>query len=76
MTVCRPAAAPSVLKIHALIPSPVPMTEDLLWQLRDLYDGLVPSQPDAAPRTRDQRAAPVQPEGWRARQVHHSAACP
>jgi len=43
------AAAPSVLKIHVLMPAPSPMTESLLWELRDIYDGLVATQPDAAP---------------------------
>jgi hypothetical protein len=42
------AAAPLVLKIHVLMPAPVPMTESLLWELRALYDGLMASQPDAA----------------------------
>jgi CheY-like chemotaxis protein len=43
------AAAPSVLKIHALMPAPAPMTDELLWELRAIYDELVASQPDAAP---------------------------
>ena len=43
------AASPAVLKIHALMPVPSPMTESLLWELRALYDGLVASRPDAAP---------------------------
>ena len=43
------AAAPSVLKIHALMPLSSPMTESLLWELRAVYDALVATQPDAAP---------------------------
>ena len=43
------AAAPSVLKIHALMPLSSPMTESLLWELRAVYDALVAAQPDAAP---------------------------
>ncbi len=43
------ALAPSILKIHALIPSPTPMTEDLLWSARAIYDEVVVAQPDAAP---------------------------
>jgi len=43
------SCAPSVLKIHALTPSPAPMSEDLLWELRAIYDAVAASQPDAAP---------------------------
>jgi hypothetical protein len=43
------SCAPSVLKIHALIPTPSPMTDDLLWELRTVYDAVVAAQPDAAP---------------------------
>jgi hypothetical protein len=43
------AAAPAVLKIQALMPIPAPMTDELLWELRAVYDGLVLEQPDAAP---------------------------
>lgn len=43
------SAAQAVLKIQALMPVPAPMHEDLLWELRAVYDGLVAGQPDAAP---------------------------
>jgi hypothetical protein len=43
------AAAPTVMKIHALLPLPVPMTDELLWHLRSIYDELVAELPDIAP---------------------------
>jgi hypothetical protein len=43
------SAAPAVLKIHALLPTPAPMTDELLWALRAVYDAVVAGQPDAAP---------------------------
>jgi hypothetical protein len=43
-------AAPKMLVIQDLLPKPVPaLTEDLLWQLRDLHDGLVETNLDVAP---------------------------
>jgi hypothetical protein len=42
-------ASEPVLKIQALMPVPAPMTDDLLWELRAIYDGLVQDLPDAAP---------------------------
>ena len=39
-----------ILKIQAVLPKYVPLlSEDLLWQLRAIYDELVMSNPDAAP---------------------------
>ncbi len=43
------AAAPEMLKIQALMPSPAPMTDELLWELRAIYDAVVERLPDAAP---------------------------
>jgi hypothetical protein len=43
------AAASHVLKIQALMPVPAPMNEELLWQLRGIYDAVVLEQPDVAP---------------------------
>ncbi|MBV9548254.1 MAG: hypothetical protein JO256_01115 [Alphaproteobacteria bacterium] len=43
------SAAPEMMKIHALLPTPAPMTDELLWQLRAVYDELVTRLPDAAP---------------------------
>jgi hypothetical protein len=44
------SAAPQVLKVQTILPRPVPhLNEDLLWQLREVYDELVASQPDVAP---------------------------
>lgn len=42
------AAAKHMLKIQALMPAPAPMTEDLLWELRALYDAVEAELPDAA----------------------------
>lgn len=42
-------AAEPVLKIQSLMPVSAPMTDDLLWELRAIYDGLVQDLPDAAP---------------------------
>jgi hypothetical protein len=43
------AAAPAMLKIQALMPAPACMSDELLWELRGVYDGVVSSNPDAAP---------------------------
>ena len=43
------AAAPEMLKIQALMPAPALMTDQLLWELRAIYDAVVVRQPDAAP---------------------------
>ncbi len=43
------ASSQAVLNIQALMPAPVPMNEQLLWELRAIYDALVTEQPDAAP---------------------------
>jgi hypothetical protein len=43
------SAAHAVLKIQALMPIPATMTEELLWELRDIYDDLAESMPDVAP---------------------------
>ena len=43
------SASPSILKIQALMPVPAAMTEELLWDLRAIYDALADSQPDVAP---------------------------
>lgn len=43
-------AGPEVCKVQALLPKPVPhLNDDLLWQLRGIYDELVSRLPDAAP---------------------------
>ena len=43
------AAAPEMLKVQALMPAPALMTDELLWELRAVYDAVVERQPDAAP---------------------------
>lgn len=43
------SAAQAVMKIQALMPTPAPMNEALLWDLRAIYDELAAGQPDAAP---------------------------
>jgi hypothetical protein len=43
------SAAQAVMKIQALMPVPAPMNEELLWELRGVYDALVIEQADAAP---------------------------
>ena len=43
-------AGSDVVKIQSVLPKPAPhLTEDLLWQLRAIYDDLVQRNPDAAP---------------------------
>jgi hypothetical protein len=42
-------AAPTMQKIQALIPVPVPMTDALMWDLRAVYDEVAARQPDVAP---------------------------
>ena len=42
-------ASQAVLKIQSLMPIPAPMHDELLWELRAVYDSLVREQPDAAP---------------------------
>ncbi len=42
-------ASQPVLKIQSLMPVPVPMNDELLWELRAIYDDVVADQPDAAP---------------------------
>ena len=43
-------AGPEVCRVQALLPKPVPhLNDDLLWQLRAIYDELVSRLPDAAP---------------------------
>ncbi len=43
-------AGPEVLTIQAVLPKPVAhLNEELLWRLREIYDGLVERNPDAAP---------------------------
>ena len=42
-------ASQPVLKIQSLMPVPVPMNDELLWELRAIYDAVVADQPDAAP---------------------------
>jgi len=42
-------AAQAVMKIQALMPAPAPMNDELLWELRAVYDALVIEQADAAP---------------------------
>lgn len=40
----------AVEKVQELLPAPVPcFTDDLIWQVREVYDGLIESNPDAAP---------------------------
>jgi hypothetical protein len=42
--------APQISQLQDMMPKPVPsMTDELLWRLRTLYDGLAQSRPDAAP---------------------------
>jgi len=44
------SSAPQVLRVQTILPRPVPhLNEDLLWQLREVYDELAASQPDVAP---------------------------
>ena len=43
------AAAPEMLKIQALMPAPALMSDELLWELRAIYDAVVVRLPDAAP---------------------------
>ena len=43
-------AGEAVERIQAVLPRPVPqLNEDLLWALREIYDGLVQTQADVAP---------------------------
>lgn len=43
-------AAGDIAKIQTILPAPVPaLGEDLVWQLRDVYDGLVQTNPNVAP---------------------------
>lgn len=43
------SAAPSILKIQALMPIPAAMTEELMWELRAIYDDLALTNVDVAP---------------------------
>ena len=43
------SAAPAVLKIQALMPIPAMMTDELMWDLRAIYDDLIETNPDVAP---------------------------
>jgi hypothetical protein len=44
------AAGPELCEIQAKLPKPLPaMTEEYVWMLRDIYDRLAASTPDAAP---------------------------
>jgi len=43
------AAAPEMLKVQALMPAPALMSDELLWELRAVYDAVVVRQADAAP---------------------------
>jgi hypothetical protein len=42
-------ASQAVMKIQSMIPVRAPMTDELLWELRGLYDELVQDMADAAP---------------------------
>ena len=43
------SASQPVLKIQSLMPVPVQMNDELLWELRGIYEEVVADQPDAAP---------------------------
>ena len=44
------AAGDAVRELHAVLPKPTPaLTEDLVWSLRGIYDGLLETAPDSAP---------------------------
>jgi hypothetical protein len=44
------AAAPELCEIQAKLPKPLPsLNDDYVWMLREIYDRLVASTPDAAP---------------------------
>jgi hypothetical protein len=43
-------AAPDIAKVQAILPAPVPsLSEELVWQLREVYDALVQTNPNVAP---------------------------
>jgi hypothetical protein len=44
------AAGDAVRELHAVLPKPTPaLTDDLVWSLRSIYDGLLATAPDSAP---------------------------
>jgi hypothetical protein len=44
------AAGDAVRELHAILPKPTPaLTEDLVWSLRGIYEGLLETAPDSAP---------------------------
>jgi hypothetical protein len=43
------AEAPSLLKIQALMPAPAAINDELLWELRTIYQAVAAASPDAAP---------------------------
>jgi len=44
------AVGPEILEVQGVLPRPAPaLGDDLLWQLRDIYDRVIAKAPDAAP---------------------------